>query len=77
MTVLQDIRDACSRLPKGAASWADELVEVLAKAECKRHYDLPAWTKLLPKDRKRLLKGGENTLETIAAFFERKMTEGN
>lgn len=53
----------------------DDLVERLAKEECKRHYDLPAWSKLTLQQKRRLLKGAEKTLYVIRDFWSEKVAE--
>jgi hypothetical protein len=56
-----------------AQEWIDDLIEILAKRECKRRCDLPAWSKLTSQQKDRLLKGAKETLLTIHDFWQEKV----
>lgn len=80
LTLIQDAIDKTENAlddQKVAQAWLDDLIELLAKRECKRHYDLPAWSKLKPQQRRRLLTGAENTLLAIRDFWQEKVVAQN
>lgn len=74
MTSLKDIAELCGAFNGDEAEkWIGELTEVLAKVECKRRVNLPAWSKLNALQKQDCRDIAQRYLKAMVDFFQAKL----